>query len=393
MLGEGDRLVARLHRQAAGGLARDLAVGERDGRIRLGGHGRVAAVGLLADAQVQRQRAEQRHAVLLGDALAAALAEDVLGVAAVAAHVHRHVLDDAQYRHLHLLEHAQRAARVQQRDVLRRGDDDRGGDRHALRQRELDVARARRQVDHQVIEVLPQRGGEQLLQVLGGHRPAPDRRRVLAEEQADRDRLHAVRLHRCDVLVVRALGLAGQAEHHRDAGAVDVGVEHADLAALGGQRERQVHRGGGLAHAALAGGDGDDVAHFRQRGEVLLHLVRDDARGDADGDLLHAGNRVGDHAAHFGLEGRVPAGRRIPQLQFDGDAAAVDAHATHRVRGDEVGARCGDRGLSRARLAPLRRSGPLGKAGSWLRFMAKTDCTKASASAGPVAAGHSAIIA
>ena len=44
---------------------------------------------------------------------------------------------------------------VEQRDVLRRGDDHRAGHRHVLRQRELDVAGARRQVDHQVVEVAP----------------------------------------------------------------------------------------------------------------------------------------------------------------------------------------------------------------------------------------------
>ena len=147
------------------------------------------------------------------------------------AHVHGHVLDDAQHRHLDLLEHPQRLARVEQRDVLRRGDDDRRRHRHALRQRELDVAGARRQVDDQVVQVLPQRGGQQLLQVLRGHRAAPDRRRVLAEEQADRHRLQAVRRAwaRC-ACRPGSPGLPLQAEHHRDAGAVDVGVEHADAA-------------------------------------------------------------------------------------------------------------------------------------------------------------------
>ena len=66
-----------------------------------------------------------------------------------------HVLDDAEDRDADLLEHLEPFARIDQRDVLRRGDDDRAGDRHALRERELDVAGARRQVDDEVIDVAP----------------------------------------------------------------------------------------------------------------------------------------------------------------------------------------------------------------------------------------------
>jgi hypothetical protein len=45
-----------------------------------------------------------------GHALAAAGAEDVLGVAALRADVHRHVLDDAEDRHADLLEHLEALA-------------------------------------------------------------------------------------------------------------------------------------------------------------------------------------------------------------------------------------------------------------------------------------------
>ena len=58
-----------------------------------------------------------------------------------------------------------------------------------------------------------------------------------------------------------ALGLeAGLEAHHgRDVGPGDVGVEDADLGAVPRQRDREVGRDGGLADAALVGGDGDDV--------------------------------------------------------------------------------------------------------------------------------------
>jgi hypothetical protein len=92
-----------------------------------------SGIRLLADADVERQRAEERHVVVAAHALAPAFAEDVLGVPALAADVDRHVLDDADDRHADLLEHLEALARVDERDVLRRGDDHRAGDRHLLR--------------------------------------------------------------------------------------------------------------------------------------------------------------------------------------------------------------------------------------------------------------------
>ena len=49
---------------------------------------------------------EQRHLQALRFPFAAAFAEDVLFVAAVRADVRAHILDDAQHRHLDLLERA-----------------------------------------------------------------------------------------------------------------------------------------------------------------------------------------------------------------------------------------------------------------------------------------------
>ena len=56
-----------------------------------------------------------------------------------------------------------------------------------------------------------------------------------------------------------AAGLLPRAEHLRQGGAVDVGIQQPDLQPLRRQRHREVHRGGRFADAALAGGDGDDL--------------------------------------------------------------------------------------------------------------------------------------
>jgi hypothetical protein len=102
----------------------------------------------------------------------------------------------AQDRDSDLLEHLEALARVDERDVLGRGDDDGARDGHLLRERELDVAGAGRQVDHEVVEVAPLGLAEQLLERLGHHRAAPDHRRVRLDEEAHAHRLDSVTLHR-----------------------------------------------------------------------------------------------------------------------------------------------------------------------------------------------------
>src|SRR6218665_2261526 len=128
-------------------VARHFLVDPRHLAIGVGHHGGPAAVGLQADADVQRQRAQVVDAVVAGHLLAAVGAEDMLQMAAVAADMGRHVLDDAQDGHTHLLEHPDALFRVEQRNVLRRGDDHGACHRHALAQRELYVASAGRHVD------------------------------------------------------------------------------------------------------------------------------------------------------------------------------------------------------------------------------------------------------
>src|ERR1700752_4976164 len=86
-------------------LARYFAIDVGNLPVWIRDHRWPAGVGLLADVDIERQRAEERHVVVLAHLLAAALAEDVLDMPAVRADVDRHVLDDADDRHAHLLEH------------------------------------------------------------------------------------------------------------------------------------------------------------------------------------------------------------------------------------------------------------------------------------------------
>ena len=116
-----------------------------------------AAVGSVADDDVERHFAQERNAERLGLAAGAGVREDVGASAAMRAEEKAHVLDDAEKRSVDLLEHRDRAARVDQREVLRRRDDDRAGQRDVLRHRQLGVAGARRHVDDQDVERAPGR--------------------------------------------------------------------------------------------------------------------------------------------------------------------------------------------------------------------------------------------
>jgi hypothetical protein len=86
--------------------------------------------------------------------------------------------------------------------------------RQELGQRHRHVAGARREVDDQVVELAPRHVLEELLERLVEHRPAPDHRAVLFEEEADRHHLHAMGLERQDLALGRHLRpLRAKPEH------------------------------------------------------------------------------------------------------------------------------------------------------------------------------------
>ena len=146
-----------------------------------------------------------------------------------------HVLDDAQHRHLNLLKHAQRLARVQEGDILGGGDNHRTTDRDALSQGQLDIAGPRRQVNDHVVHVPPIGLVEQLFQCLGHHGTTPDHGRLVIHQVTHGHGLHTVidqGLHRTAVL---ADGLGADTQHARLVGAVDVRVQHRHVGPLRGQ--------------------------------------------------------------------------------------------------------------------------------------------------------------
>src|SRR2546426_279541 len=110
-------------------LGCDLPIDRRVRTVRVGRHHWAARIRGLADGDVERHLAEERHAEPLGLAARAAVAEDVRTRAALRALKIAHVLDHAEHRYIDAPEHGDAAARVDQREVLRRRDDDAAGER------------------------------------------------------------------------------------------------------------------------------------------------------------------------------------------------------------------------------------------------------------------------
>jgi hypothetical protein len=206
----------------------------------------------------------------------------------------------------------------------------------SARQGQLHVAGAGRQVDDQVVDVLPVGLVDQLVERLGDHRAAPDHRLVLVDQVADRHRLDLVGDHRLEALAIIGIRPSRKTEHARLTGTVDVGVHDADRGALGGQRQRQVDRHRRLADATLARGDRDDVLDALERFDALLDRVRGDLGLDVDVDV---GDPVDLQHLVAQLHGELfaPAERRVAEDHLDLHAAAVDGDVLHGLGGDEVG--------------------------------------------------------
>ena len=216
------------------------------------------------------------------------------------------------------LEHVEPLACVDKGDVLWCRDDDRAGERHLLRHRQLRVAGAGRHVDDHDVEVAPLDLAQHLLQRAHHHRPAPDHRRVLGDEKPHRHHLKPVILHRLQGLAVARAGPAGNPQHARHRRAIDVGVEHPDSEPVRLQAEREVGGDRRFADPALARGDGDDRADPGDRA-ALRPMRRMRCRcAPGPGCCARRWRRRRDPAPRCGLRGQHRGHREHPRHRVDG---------------------------------------------------------------------------
>ena len=234
--------------------------------LRHGGDDRAPVIGIGADGDVERRFAEERNAELLGFRARPSVRKDIRSPAAVRTNEVAHILDDADERHFHLIEHRDAPPGVDQRQILRRRNDHRAGERHVLGHGQLRVAGAGRHVGDEHVEFAPRDLAQELVQGRDHHGTAPDHRRALLDQEADRHHLHAEAFERDELLAVRRQARFGlDAEQPRHRGSEQVGVENADLKPELRKANGEVAGHSRFAHSALAGGDRDDVLDARQR--------------------------------------------------------------------------------------------------------------------------------
>ena len=120
----------------------------------------------------------------------------------------------------------------------------------------MDVARARRRVENQVVESTPVGVADELFQRPRGHTTAPERCRLRVNEEAYAQQLHAILLNgNNQVATILVDGIRTgilHAEHLCHRRTEDVAVQQSHAIAQPSQRDGEVCRHRRLAHTALA---------------------------------------------------------------------------------------------------------------------------------------------
>src|SRR4029077_13961610 len=95
-----------------------------------------------------------------------------------------HIFNQAEHGDVDLIEPCSSLARVDKGNILWRSDNNRSRKRDRLRDRELNVAGARWQIEHQIIQFPPFDLPQKLLRVARYHWPAQNRRRSIVEQKS-----------------------------------------------------------------------------------------------------------------------------------------------------------------------------------------------------------------
>ena len=308
-----------------------------------------AVVAGFADGLHEGNLAEQADAQALRHRGAAVVAEDVVFlVRMLLRREPGHVLHQPEDGPVdgRVLEHVHAFLHVGEGHGLGRRDDDGAFHRDIVHQGDVDVAGARGHVDEQIVQRTPLDLQDHLFQGAAGHRPAPDEGLSRLGEIADGHPFDAVLLDRDEEFL--ALFLAGfglglkffRRSHDGHGGTVHIGIGEPHPVSQAGQRDGQVHGDGGLAHAALAGGDADDVrdlVHLVQV-QVQRRLLR--LRGLFD-DGLHLHIRSAGGVAVYGgpygpFEIILQGIRPLPERERHDDAPGLDLHLFHHSEAHEV---------------------------------------------------------
>src|SRR5262249_50109994 len=125
-------------------------------------HDRHTQVACFADAQRERNGAQKRYPVTLGESLATAVPENLMPLLAVRADEIAHILNNAKAWNMKLIEHVVGLPDVAQGDLLRSRDEHRACQRDELSQTQLNIPGARGHIHDQVVDLTPLNLAEEL---------------------------------------------------------------------------------------------------------------------------------------------------------------------------------------------------------------------------------------
>lgn len=141
-----------------------------------------------------------------------------------------HILHQPQNRHSHLLQHGHSAHGIPQSQILRSRNNHGASEGYALRQCQLHISRARRQIYHEHVEGRPGDFEEELCESFLEHETAPRERLRRGDEEAHGHGVDAVGGQWDEAGVAVEMGFVGfEIQEGGEAGAVDVCVEDADV--------------------------------------------------------------------------------------------------------------------------------------------------------------------
>ncbi len=285
---------------------------------------------------------EKGNAKAHGFFLRTAVSKNIRTCAATWAKKIAHVLDHAEHRHVNALEHCNAPARVNQREVLRRGNDDCTFQWHLLRNCELCVAGAGRHVDDHEVKLAPLHFSQHLRDRRHHHRSAPNHWRFFIDQKSNRHDGESITFDRLETSAADRLWLFLDGQQFWQRRPINVGVEHADFQPKVPQSEGEIDRRGRLADATFAGGDSDHCVDARDprlhsvggMGWARLGLRRRLRRARRTGSAFSSqSNECGFHTgnAAYGLFGRLA--HRLPGFHRGG---------IHRQREEDLAVRHDD---------------------------------------------------
>src|SRR6266498_872411 len=194
-----------------------------------------ALVATFTNFETQGHRAKQRDMIHVGELCTTTFPKNVVASARVRRNEVTHVLDDPKDWNGNRLKHAQRPAYIRDRHVLRRGHEHGTLYRNQLRKRQLHIARSRRHVHNQVIQLAPLYVREKLFHQPVKNWPAHDHGFIARLQERHRHQFDAVGFDGNQLVKLYFGTRVARAKHNRNVWTINIDVHNSNSRAIKGQ--------------------------------------------------------------------------------------------------------------------------------------------------------------